>query len=86
MNFLRKTKHHLKLHVLYVFLLAGDYHYMILSFDVINYNSQILLSTRLKALLVGDCCFTSLSTIFLSYHNGGCLLHETQLNVDFECC
>ena len=47
-------KHHLKLHALYVFLLAGDYHYMILSFDIINYNSQILLSTRLKALLVGD--------------------------------
>jgi len=37
------------------FYLRGDYHYMILSFDVIiNYNSQILLSTRLKALLVGD--------------------------------
>ena len=54
MSFLRKTKHHLK-HALYDFLIAGEYHYTILSFDVIiNYNSQILLCTRLKALLVGD--------------------------------
>ena len=31
----------------------------------------------------GDWCFTSLSTIFQLYHDGGCLLHETRYALGF---
>jgi len=34
----------------------------------------------------GDWCFTSLSTIFQSYHDGGYLLHETRWRSGFKCC
>jgi len=32
---------------------------------------------------VSDWCFTSLSTIFQLYHDGGCLLHETRHALGF---
>ena len=33
---------------------------------------------------MSDWCFTSLSTIFQLYHDGGCLLHETRYALGFQ--